>query len=125
VSGQIIVGKDRELRSIPDDTFVNSMKHLPEHMAKRLAFMSRDHHTVRDFVVREMPRQSRPLSSRQIANVTALDLSHVSTILAELEKNLFFLVRNSEGNVSWAFPVTTDRTAHRLSFSDGDRIYGA
>jgi hypothetical protein len=125
VSGHIIVGKGQELRRIPDDAFQSAMDRLPEHMAKRLAFMSSDHHTVRDFVVREMPRQSRPLSPRQIASVTAIDISRVSTILLELEKTLFFLVRNSEGNVSWAFPVTTDQTAHRLSFSTGDRTYGA
>jgi len=125
VSGQIIVGKSKELLAIPDDAFLHAMDRLPDHMAERLAFMSSDHHTVRDFVVRELPRQSRPLSPRQIASVTAIDLSCVSTILAELEKNLFFLVRNPKGNVSWAFPVTTDQTAHRLSFSTGDRIYGA
>jgi hypothetical protein len=125
VSGQIIVGKGQELRAIPDDAFLNAMNHLPQHMAERLAFMSSEHHTVRDFVVREMPRQSGPLSPHQIASVTALNLRRVSTILSELEKNLFFLVRNSEGNVSWAFPVTTDETAHRLSFATGDRTYGA
>ena len=125
MSGNIIVGEGRKLRRIPNNAFVNSMKHLPENMAKRLAFMSRDHHTVRDFVVREMPRQSRPLSTQQIAGVTALTPRRVSMILSELEKNLFFLVRNPERNVSWAFPVTTDQTAHHLSFSTGERIYGA
>jgi len=125
VGGQIIVGQGRELRRISDNTFVDSMKHLPEHMEKRLAFMSSDHHIVRDFVVREMPRQSRPLSPQQIASVTALNLPRVSMILSDLEKNLFFLVRDQQGNVSWAFPVTTDQTAHHLSFSTGERIYGA
>ena len=125
MSGKIILGEGRELRSIPDDAFVGSMKHLPEQIGKRLAFMSRDHHIVRDFVVREMPRQSRPLSPQQIAAVTALTPRRVSMILSELEKNLFFLVRDSEGNVNWAFPVTTDQTAHHLSFSTGERIYGA
>ena len=125
MSEKIIVGEGRELRTMSDDAFVNSMKHLPEHMAKRLAFMSRDHHTVRDFVVREMPRQSRPLSPQQIESVTALTLPRVSMVLSELEKNLFFLVCDPQGNVNWAFPVTTDQTAHRLSFSTGERIYGA
>jgi hypothetical protein len=125
VSGHIIVGKGRELRTIPDDAFLNAMKDLPGRMAERLAFMSRDHHTVRDFVVREMPRQSQPLSPHKISSVTALDLSRVSTILSELEKNLFFLVRDPEGNVNWAFPVTTDQTAYHLSFSTGEKIYGA
>lgn len=125
MSGQVIVGKGRELRAIPDDAFLKAMNGLPKRMAERLAFMSSEHHTVRDFVVREIPRQSRPLSPRQIASVTALNLRRVSAILSELEKNLFFLVRDSEGNVNWAFPVTTDQTAHRLSFSTGEKIYGA
>lgn len=125
MSGQIIVGKGQGLRSIPDDAFLNAMNRLPQRMAERLAFMSSEHHTVRDFVVREMPRQSRPLSPHQIASVTALNLRRVSAILSELEKNLFFLVRDRGGSVSWAFPVTTDQTAHRLSFSTGEKIYGA
>jgi len=125
MSRQIIVGKGREIRNVPDDEFVNAVNHLPERMAERLAFMSRDHHAVRDFVVREMPRQRRPLSPRQIANVTGIDFHRVSAILSELEKHLFFLVRNSDGEVNWAFPVTTDPTAHGLSFSSGDNIFGA
>ena len=125
MSGQIIVGKGREIRSVPDDEFVNAVNHLPERMAERLSFMSRDHHTVRDFVVREMPRQRRPVSPRQIAIITGLDLHRLSTILSELEERLFFLVRNSQGDVNWAFPVTTDPTAHRLSFSTGENIFGA
>jgi hypothetical protein len=125
VSAQVIVGKGRELRSMPDDAFRSAMERLPEHMAERLAFMTRDHHIVRDFVVREMPRQSGPLSPHQIASVTVLNFRRVSTILSELDKNLFFLVRDPEGNVSWAFPVTTDQTAHHLSFSTGEKIYGA
>jgi hypothetical protein len=56
---------------------------------------------------------------------TGSDLHRVSTILSELEEHLFFLVRNSEGDVNWAFPVTTDPTAHRLSFSSGENIFGA
>ena len=125
MSGQVIVGKGQELRAIPDDAFLKAMNGLPKRMAERLAFMSSEHHTVRDFVVREIPRQSRPLSPRQIASVTALNLRRVSAILSELEENLFFLVRDSEGNVNWAFLVTTDQTAHRLSFSTGEKIYGA
>jgi hypothetical protein len=94
-------------------------------MAERLAFMSRDHHAVRDFVVREMPRHRRRLSPRQIAAVTGVGFDRVLAILSDLEKHLFFLVRNSEGDVNWAFPVTTDVTAHRLSFSSSENIFGA
>jgi hypothetical protein len=123
--GKIVTGQGREIRSIPDDEFMTAVNNLPERMSERLAFMSRDHHAVRDFVVREMPRQQRPLSPRQIATFTGIDFDRVLTILSDLEKHLFFLVRNLEGNVNWAFPVTTDVTAHRLSFSSGENIFAA
>jgi len=125
MSSHILLGVSRQIRSTPDDAFLKRVKGLPARMASRLAFMSRDHHTVRDFVVRELPRQDRPLSPSQIAVVTGLTLQSVSAILTELERNLFFLVRDREGSVSWAFPVTTSQTPHRLTFSTGERIFGA
>jgi len=110
---------------MPDGSFVQRIEGLPAKMASRLAFMTDNHHMVRDFVVREMPRQLWPLSPQDIVMVTGLDLRKVSVILQDLERNLFFLVRNSEGNVNWAFPVTTFPTPHKLSFSMGENIFGA
>src|SRR6516162_5022377 len=74
---------------------------------------------------REIRRQRSPISPLGIANVTGLDLGKVSIILSDLERNLFFLVRDPNGNVSWAFPVTTSVTPHKLKFSTGDNIFGA
>ena len=124
-TSHILMGIGREIRTVPDDAFVQSVKGLTTRMASRLAFMSPAHHVVRDFVVRELPRQARPLSPIQIAQVAGLSLQKVSSILAELERNLFFLVRDSDGNVSWGFPVTTSQTPHRLTFSTGERTFGA
>ena len=73
-SSHILRGIGREIRTAPNDAFVQSVKGLPTRMASRLAFMSPDHHVVRDFVVRELPRQERPLSPIQIAQVTGLGL---------------------------------------------------
>ena len=125
MSGHILVGVGREIHRAEDDGFVQVVKSLPARMASRLAFMTRNHHVVRDFAVREMPRQDRSLSPLQIAQVTALDSKEISAILADLERHLFFLVRDSDGNVRWAFPVTTSRTPHRLTFSTGENIFGA
>lgn len=125
MSSDILVGVGRDVRSVPDVGFVKSVKSLPARMKSRLAFMSSDHHIVRDFVVRELPRQDRPLSPLRIAQTTSLTLQTVAAVLTELERNLFFLVRDPEGNVSWAFPVTTSRTPHRLTFSTGEKIFGA
>ena len=54
-----------------------------------------------------------------------MPLIRVNTILDELEQNLVFLVRNEQGAVSWAFPVTVEPTPHRLTFSTGEQIYAA
>jgi hypothetical protein len=51
--------------------------------------------------------------------------SHVSALLADLEKRLFFLVRKGSGSVDWAFQVTSCTTPHRLKFSTGESIFGA
>jgi len=95
-------------------------------MDDHLAFMTTAHRTVRNFVVRELPRNGgRPLTPTQIASSLSLDSQSVPGLLDDLESHLLFLVRNVHGDVSWAFPVTSDRTPHRLRFSTGERIFGA
>ncbi len=90
------------------------------------AFMTKQHHAIRNFVVRELPRNhGRPLTPSQIAIALGLNKTLVISRLEDLEKHLFFLVRDSRGSVSWAFPVTSQRTPHRLHFSTGERIFGA
>jgi hypothetical protein len=87
--------------------------------------MTRQHHLVRYFVVRNIPRIGRPIPPELIAAKLMLPLRRVNAILAKLEERLFFLVRDERGHVSWAYPVTVDETPHRLSFSTGERIYAA
>ena len=125
MNGTILVGSGREIRRVSDDAFMQSITDLPARMTSRLAFMTRDHHVVRDFVVREMPRKRRPVSPGEIAKGTGLDVQKIAVLLSELERKLFFLVRDAEGNVSWAFPVTTSITPHKLTFSTGESIFGA
>jgi hypothetical protein len=91
-----------------------------------LSFMTPRHHAVRNFVVSELPRNhGRPLSPARIADALRLNADVVVYLLDDLEKHLFFLVRDRGGNVSWAFPVTSDRSPHRLRFSTGERIFAA
>ena len=125
MSGQILVGAGGEINAVPGGDFLEALKNLPGRMASRLAFMEREHHVVRDFVVREIPRHDKPLSPALIARATGLDLPKVSAVLTDLERNLFFLVRDPEGSVSWAFPVTTFQTRHRLEFSTGEHTSAA
>jgi hypothetical protein len=90
-----------------------------------LAFMSEDHHRVRDFVVVELPRFARPLSAALIAERLNLPVDQVTGILTDLEKHMTFLYRNPQGEVTWAYPVTVDHTPHRVTFSSGEQIYAA
>ena len=90
-----------------------------------LAFMTADHHRVRDFVVRELPRLGKPLSPELIAESLALSREQVKLILDELEQHLIFLFRNEQGAVVWAYPVTFDHTPHHVTFSTGEQVNAA
>jgi hypothetical protein len=90
-----------------------------------LGFMSEDHHRVRDFAVRELPRVGQPLSPASIAQALDLPLARTIAILDELEKHMTFLYRGDGESVTWAYPVTVDRTPHRVAFSSSEQTYAA
>jgi len=102
---------------------------LPDRMAAEtragLAFMTGDHHRVRDFAVRELPRVGEALSPALIARRLDLPLDRVVEILDELEERLTFLYRGDGRSVTWAYPVTVDPTPHRVTFSSGEQIFAA
>ncbi len=88
--------------------------------------MSAEHHLVRNFAVRELPHEGRrAIDPRRLAATIGLPAVRVLEILNDLEHNLFFLVRNAAGRISWAFPVTVETTAHRLTLSTGEHTHGA
>jgi hypothetical protein len=122
----LLVGSGETIKRVADTGFKAALAKLPEHFAARLAFMTPEHHLVRNFAVRELPYENgRPIKVDRLAATLGLPLARVEAIVEELERNLFFLVRNEAGEISWAFPVTTDATPHRLKFSTGERAHGA
>jgi hypothetical protein len=90
-----------------------------------LDFMTDEHHWVRDLVVLEIPRVGEPLTPEFIAQALDLPLPQVASILDDLEKHMTFLFRNEQGAVTWAYPVTVDKTPHRVTFSSGEQAYAA
>jgi hypothetical protein len=72
-----------------------------------------------------MVNRQKPIEPEFIAEKLNLPLERVKVLLEELERKLFFLVRNEAGAVAWAYPVTVERTPHRLDFNSGERLYGA
>ena len=125
MSGTILMGRGRQIIKIPHKEWERHSSTVPQHSETRLGFMSEEHHLVRYFVVRELPRTGDPISPEFISQKLKLPLARTKAILDELEKNLFFLVRNEQGAVSWAYPVTVDHTPHHLTFSTGEQLYAA
>ena len=121
----VLLGRGHEITEMPRATWEGHLAGAPEKCKERFHFMSEDHHRVRDFVVEELARRGVPLLPASIADSLELPAPRVATILDELEANLFFLVRDDAGAVSWAFPVPADETPHRLVFSTGERLHGA
>ncbi len=80
---------------------------------------------VHHFVVRQLPCRKEPLSLAFISESLNLSSARVAQALDHLEKNMTFLYRNKEGLVTWAYPVTVDKTPHRLKFSTGEEIFAA
>ncbi len=121
----ILLGQGRQITEIPRREWEKHLAVVPEHGQTRLSFMSEEHHRVRYFVVRELPRVGESMQPAFIAAALKLPLDRINAILDELEKNLFFLVRNEQGAVTWAFPVTVAPTPHHLTFSTGEQLYAA
>lgn len=126
LNDRILVGRGKQMHEIPA---VNWRKHLDaarSHAPDRLSFMTDDHHRVRNFVVRELPRnEGKPLRAEDISRRLDLPPDRVAVLLEELQRKLFFLVLDDAGAVSWAFPVTAERTPHHLRFSSGEEIWAA
>jgi hypothetical protein len=125
MSATILKGDTSGLIEEPEATWEAHLARAPEEFRKVLRFMSAEHHRVRYYVVLELPRSGQPLAPETIARALGLPAPRVRAILEELEKNLFFLVRNEDGAVTWAFPVTAVRTPHHLRFSTGERLDAA
>jgi hypothetical protein len=121
----VLMGKGRKFIEIPRETWDQHIAQAPQDCAKILSFMTEEHHLIRYFVVKELPHIGKPISPELISEELKISLSRTTKILDDLERNLFFLVRNEQSEVSWAFPVTADKTPHRLTFSTGERLNAA
>lgn len=125
-SNTLLVGSGRTISRMPDSGLKAALAKLPESFAAKLAFMTPEHHIVRNFAVRELPYEDgRPIKLERLATTLGIPLGRVHAIVEDLERHLFFLARNEAGEISWAFPVTSEPTPHRLKFSTGERSHGA
>ncbi len=119
------MGVGRFMVPLPSFIWKRQVRGNARAIGKRLGFMSEEHHLVREFAVRELPRVGGPMSPELIADDLGLPRQQVAGILDDLEKNLTFLCRNDAGAVEWAYPVTAHETPHQITFRSGERLYSA
>jgi Alkylmercury lyase len=121
----ILLGRSKQILEFPQAKWDEQIKQIPQHGQDRLRFMTEAHHRVRYFVVQELADRQKPVGPETISEALDMPPAQVSGILDELEQKLFFLVRDRQGAVAWAYPVTIEPTPHTLNFSTGERLYGA
>lgn len=125
MSETILTADGTSIVGIPREEWEAELRHAPQAMKTRLAFMTPDHHRIRRFAVAELPRRRKPITTEDFATALSVPAARVTEIVGELERALFFVVRNDRQAVSWAFPVTVDETPHSLSFNTGERCFAA
>ena len=119
----LLLGIGRYMIPVPRVIWERIVKGQAGKTRRSLAFMSEDHHRVRDFAVLELPRTGAPLAPETIAEALDLEVPRVVSILEELEDHLTFVYRGDRRVVTWAYPVTVDETPHHASFSTGEEAY--
>lgn len=125
MSGRLLIGLGRHMIPVPRMLWQWQVDKGAQRTKAHLGFMSEEHHLVREFAVRELPRVGEPLSPEFIAEELNLPVARVKSILDELDKHMTFVCRNTQGAVVWAYPVTAESTPHHVTFSTGEQLYAA
>ena len=96
---KILLGQDRQIVEIPRSLWEQHLAQIPLHSQARLKFMTGEHHRIRYFVVKELVNRQKPIEPEVISEKLKIPLEQVNFILEELERKLFFLVRNEQGAI--------------------------
>jgi len=121
----LLLGVWRYLMPIPPAVWNKQAADNGRNMGESLAFMTPDHHRVRNFAVTELPRRGRPLTPEDFSAALGLPAERVIAILDELETHMTFVFRTDGCAVDWAYPVSIGPTPHHVEFSSGERIDAA
>lgn len=125
MTNKLLIGFWRTMVGVPPVLWEKQIERMRHKVKKSTRFMSPEHRLVHHYVVRELPRVGEPIPVERVAQGLALGVEQTIEILNELEERLTFLYRNEQGQVLWAYPVTVEKTPHRITFGSGERLYAA
>ena len=122
---KLMLGLWRYIINVPPFLWEKQISKMKRKLQTEYSSLSREHHSVHHFVVRELPYVGKPLSPELITDRLDIPVDRVRTILDDLEEGMTFLFRNNDGEVVWAYPVTVETTPHHVSFNTGEELYAA
>mgnify|MGYP001582922007 FL=1 len=125
MKNNLLLGLSRFMVPVPRALWQMQVSRTARRLEAGLGFMSAEHHRIRNFVVSELPRVGKPLSPEFIGQNLNLPLIQVNAILDDLERHMAFLFRNEQRAVTWAYPVTVDKTPHLVALGTGEQVYAA
>ncbi|MGD9111900.1 MAG: hypothetical protein PVI77_06090 [Desulfobacterales bacterium] len=95
----VLVRSGSKFTEMPRETWKQHIAQAPKDCSQILSFMTEEHHLIRYFVVRALPHIGKPIPPELISDELKMPLSMTNNILDDLERNLFFWVRNEQGEV--------------------------
>ena len=123
--GFVLLGRGADLVPILDAEWWQAHQAHAPRARQRYDALPPLHRSVRRAAVLRLVSTGRPVPPEDIAAELGAPLPDVAAAMADLERALFFLVRDGAGAASWAFPVTAEATPHHLAFSTGERLDAA
>lgn len=125
MKNKVMLGLWRFIINVPPNLIEKQMAKTMRRFESESRKFTAAHRTVHHCVVREMPSVDGPLSPEMVADKVNLPVEQVNALLNDLEKGMTYLVRDQRGHVVWAFPMTVEKTPHRLTFNTGEQAYAA
>jgi hypothetical protein len=125
MKNKLMLGLWRYIINVPPFLWQKQIVQGKRKFEKEHGSLSEEERLIHHFVVRELPGNGKPLSAELISDKLGFPADRVKDTLDCLEKRMAFLFRNGDGDVIWAYPVTVEKTPHKITFDTGEQLYAA
>ncbi|MEW5733433.1 MAG: hypothetical protein AB1921_01185 [Thermodesulfobacteriota bacterium] len=121
----LMAGIWRFMLSLPPALWQSEVERTRKKASRALAGSHPETRRVHHHVVARMPAFGAPIPPEAVADELGLASRLTVEILDGLEKRLTFLWRNDQGHITWAYPVTVEKTPHAIALDTGESLYAA
>ncbi|MFC1889647.1 hypothetical protein ACFL4G_07820 [Thermodesulfobacteriota bacterium] len=125
MQNKLMLGLWQYIIDVPPFLWQKQIQRGKRRFEKENGSLTDEQRRVHHFAVEELPRAGKPLPPESISEGLGIPVDRVISTLEDLEKRMTFLYRNENGAVLWAYPVTVERTPHKIHFSTGERLFAA